>query len=201
MRLNFGKGEHNILHFYYCSAAKWISQFHSCLLFTLAAKWFIIIAVFATITFVPTLLPSVMCCIPSEQPRMKLKLFHGCPNKNKKIGKGSKVKNKIKVIVAETVTTTLTTWWKKKSPWNCENEIQAGPFCDWESAKKGGSHLALPDFVLSVMHLKEWTLLKWLKLKGLENKFFMYYVRNDCKCEDSNDGAFLLSLKKINIYI
>ena len=37
-------------------------------LFTLAAKWFIKIAVFATITFVPSWLPSVMCCIPLEEP-------------------------------------------------------------------------------------------------------------------------------------
>ena len=53
--LNFGKGKHSFPHFYYCSVAKWILQFHSdleSLLITPAAKWFIIITVFATITFV-----------------------------------------------------------------------------------------------------------------------------------------------------
>ena len=32
MQLNFGKGKHCLPHFYYCSVAKWILQFHSNLL-------------------------------------------------------------------------------------------------------------------------------------------------------------------------
>ena len=58
-----------------------------------------------------------------------------------------------------------------------EFEIRTGPFCDRESAKStvnrlgggGGGGLApLQDF-LFIMHLKEWPLLKWLKLKGNEH--------------------------------
>ena len=52
MQLNFGKGEHGRPHFYSCSVAEWILQFHSDPLFALAAKIFIIITIFATITFV-----------------------------------------------------------------------------------------------------------------------------------------------------
>ena len=42
------------------------------------------------------------------------------------------------------------------------------------------------------MHLKEWTLLKWLKLKGLGSVFSQHQVWNDCKYENSNDGALVL---------
>ena len=35
MQLNFGKGKHCLPHFYYCSVAKWILQFHSDLSSTL----------------------------------------------------------------------------------------------------------------------------------------------------------------------
>ena len=42
------------------------------------------------------------------------------------------------------------------------------------------------------MHLKEWTLLKWLKLKGLGSVFSQHQVLNDCKYENSNDGALVL---------
>ena len=38
MRLNFGRGEHGLPHFYYCSVAKWILQFHSDPLFSLV-QW------------------------------------------------------------------------------------------------------------------------------------------------------------------
>ena len=44
------------------------------------------------------------------------------------------------------------------------------------------------------MHLKEWTLVKLLKLKGLAKTIFMYHVLNDRKCEDSNDD-FSLQVK------
>ena len=74
MQLNFDKGEHGLPHFYSCSVAKWILQFHSDLLSTLAAIWFIIITVLY-------LLPALMCYIPSEQPGTKLRLFHGCSDK------------------------------------------------------------------------------------------------------------------------
>ena len=86
MQLNFDKGEHGLPHFYSCSVAKWILQFHSDLLSTLAAIWFTIITVLY-------LLPALMCYIPSEQPGTKLRLFHGCSDKKKKrIGEGSKIK-------------------------------------------------------------------------------------------------------------
>ena len=63
MRLNFGKGEHGLPHFYYCSVGKWILQFHSDPLFALAAEGFIIITVFATITFVLPSFTDVMYSI------------------------------------------------------------------------------------------------------------------------------------------
>ena len=39
-------------------------------------------------------------------------------------------------------------------------------------------------------------LLKWLKFKGLKKKKSFVYVLNECMCEDSNDGAFVLWCKK-----
>ena len=38
MRLNFGRDEHGLPHFYYCSVAKWMLQFHSDPLFSLV-QW------------------------------------------------------------------------------------------------------------------------------------------------------------------
>ena len=48
----FGKCKYGLPHFYFCSIAKCILQFHSGWLFALAAKWFIIITVFTTVTFI-----------------------------------------------------------------------------------------------------------------------------------------------------
>ena len=48
------------------------------------------------------------------------------------------------------------------------------------------------------MHLNQRTLLKGLRLKGLGGKvifrynFILFRLLNDCKCEDSNDGAFVV---------
>ena len=129
MRLNFGKGEHSLPHFYYCSVAKWILQFYSDPLFVLAAKWFIIITIFATITFV---LASFLPFPSKKKTQTKLRLFHGCSNKIK-VGEGSKIKNWRKngnydwlfgYLVEAKITMEL--W---------ESEIRAGPFCDRESAK------------------------------------------------------------------
>ena len=71
-----GKGEHGLPHFYYCSVAKWMLQFHSDPLFALAAKCFIIfiITIFVTITFVFASFTDVLYSI-GKKPCTKLRLF------------------------------------------------------------------------------------------------------------------------------
>ena len=68
------KGEHGLPHFYYCSVAKWMLQFHSDPLFALAAKCFIIITIFVTITFVFASFTDVLYSI-GKKPCTKLRLF------------------------------------------------------------------------------------------------------------------------------
>ena len=77
MRLNFGKGEYGLPHFYYSSVAKWILQFHSDLLFNMAAEWLFIITVFATTTFLLASFTAVPYSIGTKQPPTKLGLWWG----------------------------------------------------------------------------------------------------------------------------
>ena len=212
MRLNFGKGEHGRPHLYYCSVAEWILQFHSDPLFALAAKWFIIITIFATITFVLASSTDVLYSI-GEKNSNKTETVPWLTDKIK-VGEGWKIKNcrkngnyywlsdylmevknhrgtvKVRIPGGAILRPNVGQIYTKKK--NLKRRGGGG------RGGGGGSEMWYPTyarfffFFFSSMHLKEWTLLKWLKLKKLREQFFKVFfnVLNNCKCEDSNDGAF-----------
>ena len=152
MRLNFGKGEYGVSHFYCCSVTKWILKFHNDLLFATAAKWFIIITVFATITFVIAFALQMWCiCIPSE-PWTK----QAVPIRNK-VSEGSKLKNCHKNSNYNWLFAYLMEVKITMELWECE--IWVWQFCVRELAKSRGWGVSdfppLPDFCLFVMNLKK----------------------------------------------
>ena len=79
----------------------------------------------------------MMCCIPLDQPWTKLKLFHGCSNKNFKKSRWRKQRNNccknsnyswlFGYLMEEKITVEL--W---------EYETWVGQCCKWESAKYMG---------------------------------------------------------------
>ena len=97
----------------------------------------------------------------------------------------------------------LATQWKQKSLWKRGSEIQAGPFCDRESAKstvkrvcmggggwRGGgwsviSHLC--QIFLFCYAFKRMNTSKMTEIERTGKKvfsIFIYHVLNDCKCEN-----------------
>ena len=173
MQLNFGKGKHCLPHFYYCSVAKWILQFHSDLSSTLrpGSQMIDYNYCFCNNYFCTCFLH--WCAV---FPWNDLKQNWGCSMAVPiiKTYKNSNYNGLFGYLME--AKTTVELW---------ESEIRAGPFCGDQSAKstvksggRGRGHdlPPLPDFFLSVMHLKEWTLLKWLQLNGLEKSCFLCII-------------------------
>ena len=94
----------------------------------------------------------------------------------------------------------LATWWKQKSLQNCENVRSGwGHFAtkSWPNLKSGGHEhdpKPLPVFVFfsTCYAFERMNTSKMIQIERFGKNLIVLNNYNLCKCEDSNDGSFVV---------